>query len=211
MPKAESLNNDLILDTTTELLRRYGPDKTSVVDVAKALGVTHGSLYRYFPDKAALFDAVMRRWLPVFSGNLPAIAAKDTPADERLHEWLMALIRIKHNVAKSDPEMFAKYHQIAERSHSVIREHIDELVGQIRQIIEDGNKAGLFNVSDTEQEARTVFSSTVYYHHPYHVLQQLDRSVDDEAERLVGLVVEGLKGDTADSELQRRSETSFVS
>ena len=193
MAKTESLTNDLILDTTIELLRRYGPDKTSVVDVAKALGVTHGSLYRYFPDKAALFDAVMRRWLPVFTGNLPEIAAKDTPADERLKEWLLALIRIKHDVAKSDPEMFAKYTQIAERSHMVIKEHIDELVGEIRQIIEDGNRAGVFKMQDAEQEARAVFSSTVYYHHPYHVLQQLEHPIDDEAERLVTLVVEGLR------------------
>lgn len=193
MAKTESLTNDLILDTTIELLRRYGPDKTSVVDVAKALGVTHGSLYRYFPDKAALFDAVMRRWLPVFTGNLPEIAAKDTPADERLKEWLLALIRIKHDVAQSDPEMFAKYTQIAERSHAVIKEHIDELVGVIRQIIEDGNKAGVFKVRDADQEARAIFSSTVYYHHPYHVLQQLKRPIDDEAERLVMLVVEGLR------------------
>lgn len=193
MAKTESLTNDLILDTTIELLRRYGPDKTSVVDVAKALGVTHGSLYRYFPDKAALFDAVMRRWLPVFTGNLPEIAAKDTPADERLKEWLLALIRIKHDVAKSDPEMFVKYTQIAERSHTVIKEHIDELVGVIRQIIEDGNKAGVFKVRDADQEARALFSSTVYYHHPYHVLQQLKRPIDAEAERLVTLVVEGLR------------------
>ena len=75
----------------------------------------------------------------------------------------------------------------------MIKEHIDELVGEIRQIIEDGNKAGVFKVRDAGQEARAIFSSTVYYHHPYHVLQQLKRPIDAEAERLVTLVVEGLR------------------
>ena len=48
---------------TEEVLRRYGPAKATVVDVAKALGVSHGSVYRHFATKAALREAVTRRWL----------------------------------------------------------------------------------------------------------------------------------------------------
>jgi AcrR family transcriptional regulator len=33
------------------------------VDVAQALGVSHGVVYRHFPSKAALRDAVTERWL----------------------------------------------------------------------------------------------------------------------------------------------------
>ena len=43
-----------------DVLRRFGPEKATVVDVARALGVTHGSVYRYFPSKAALRDAVVQ-------------------------------------------------------------------------------------------------------------------------------------------------------
>ena len=45
------------------MLRRFGPAKTTVVDVARALDVSHGSVYRHFPSKAALRDAVTERWL----------------------------------------------------------------------------------------------------------------------------------------------------
>ena len=37
-----------ILDATEQVLRRYGPDKATVVDVARRLGVSHGSVYRHF-------------------------------------------------------------------------------------------------------------------------------------------------------------------
>ena len=43
-----------ILEATEEVLRRHGPAKATVVDVARALGVSHGSVYRHFRTKAVL-------------------------------------------------------------------------------------------------------------------------------------------------------------
>ena len=45
----EILTPERILDAAEEVLRRFGPTKTTVVDVARALGVSHGSVYRHFP------------------------------------------------------------------------------------------------------------------------------------------------------------------
>lgn len=193
MPKTDQLNTDLILDTTTDLLRRYGPDKTSVVDVAKALGVTHGSLYRYYPDKAALFDAVIQRWLDELSRPLPAVAARQSAADSRLKEWLLTLIKIKQTSAQKDPEMFAKYYQIAEGAHKVIGEHIKDMVNQVAGIISDGNKAGIFQVKDPGHTAVSIIHATAYYHHPYHVLQRIGHPYETESSKLVDILIDGLR------------------
>ncbi len=50
----EALTPDRILDAAEDVLRRYGPAKATVVDVARALGVSHGSVYRHFPSKAEI-------------------------------------------------------------------------------------------------------------------------------------------------------------
>jgi len=57
------LSKEQIMDTAEQVLRRFGPDKTSVLDVARALQVSHGTLYRHFSSKAALREAVTERWL----------------------------------------------------------------------------------------------------------------------------------------------------
>src|SRR5215475_14032021 len=46
-----------ILDAAEVVVRRHGPGKTNVVDVARELGQTHASVYRYFTSKAEMFDA----------------------------------------------------------------------------------------------------------------------------------------------------------
>jgi AcrR family transcriptional regulator len=66
-----ALTADDILIAAEEALRRFGPDKATVVDVARALGVSHGSVYRHFASKAVLRDAVAHRWLARVEEPLP--------------------------------------------------------------------------------------------------------------------------------------------
>ena len=54
MRAGAALDEDSILAATEDVLRRYGPSKATVLDVARALGVSHASVYRHFPSKTAL-------------------------------------------------------------------------------------------------------------------------------------------------------------
>src|SRR5437763_16234439 len=108
-----ALTRERILDAAEDVLRRFGPAKANVVDVARALGVSHGSVYRHFPSKAALRDAVAEQWLARLAAPLAAVAAERGPAAERLRHWLDLLIACKRRKARSDPELFATYCAIA--------------------------------------------------------------------------------------------------
>src|SRR5437588_3246049 len=101
------LTAEQILRTTEEVLRRYGPSKATVVDVARALGVSHGSVYRHFRTKAALREAVTARWLDQFHAKLQRIADGIEPPPMRLRAWLSELFAAKRRKAGEDPELFA--------------------------------------------------------------------------------------------------------
>src|SRR3569833_155027 len=61
--RGEPLDAETIVSAAEEVLRRHGPEKATVLDVARVLGVSQGSVYRHFPSKMALREAVIRRWL----------------------------------------------------------------------------------------------------------------------------------------------------
>src|SRR6187402_2359986 len=94
-----ALTPERILEAAEEVLRRYGPAKATVVDVARALGVSHGSVYRHFPSKAALRDAVVERWLARSGAPLAKIAADKGKASKRLRRWFDTLIAGKRQKA----------------------------------------------------------------------------------------------------------------
>ena len=50
-----------ILQTALALFARRGYEAVSISDIAEALGVTKGALYRHYLSKRAIFDSILRR------------------------------------------------------------------------------------------------------------------------------------------------------
>ncbi len=113
---AEALTGEAILVATEEVLRRYGPVKATVVGVAKALGVGHGSVYRHFPAKAALREAVTRRWLDAVHEELEAVLGQHVDAAVKLKGWLQALFDKKRRSHTEEPELFATFTVLVKES-----------------------------------------------------------------------------------------------
>lgn len=134
------LTREAILDAAEQVLRRYGPEKTSVVDIAKFLQVSHGSLYRHFPSKAALREAVTERWLynSILLPLREVAEKREGSAEEGLRLWFETLISYKRKYAVEEPEMFAMYAAVTLEAEELIRVHIDGLVSQIQSILEYG-------------------------------------------------------------------------
>ena len=147
---AETLTAARILEAAEDVLRRYGPAKANVVDVARALQVSHGSVYRHFGSKAALRDAVAERWLAGISAPLEAIAAESAPAPDRLGRWLDLLVESKRSRALADPELFATYVGLAADARGVVKAHVETLVDQLARIISDGVAEGAFQASNAK-------------------------------------------------------------
>ena len=186
------LTRERVLATAEDVLRRYGPAKATVVDVAQALGVSHGSVYRHFASKAELRDAVLRGWLERVSAPQQAIADSRAAPPRRLRHWLTALRDTKRGKLSSDPELFATYGVLAGEAREVVDEHVGGLIGQIAQIVEAGKASGDFRPLETKATATAIFHATARFHHP-SMAQHWSGSGEDAAfETLLGLLLQGL-------------------
>ncbi|HSM79598.1 MAG TPA: TetR family transcriptional regulator [Bryobacteraceae bacterium] len=190
------LTRERVLDAAEDVLRRFGPPKATVVDVARALGVSHGSVYRHFPSKAALRDAVAERWLSRVSQPLAAIAAENGPAPERLRRWLDTLIAFKRRKVLDDPEMFANYLEIAAGARDVVKGHVEALSGQVAQIIRDGMNRGEFAATDPSSSGKAIFEATARFHHPAHAREWTEPDLDSHFEAVWALLLRGLTADS---------------
>ena len=191
MPEV-ALTSERILEAAEDILRRYGPAKATVSDVARALGVSHGSIYRYFANKPALRDAVIERWLDTTTEPLIGISQEDGPALERLHRWLRSLIAAKHRRALDDPEFFATYLELMAEAREVVRAHVEALVAQVTHIIADGCAQGAFTVDDPAVAGRAVLQATARFHSPVFAKEWQNPAIDAEFEAVWALIAAGL-------------------
>jgi AcrR family transcriptional regulator len=187
------LTPERILEVTEDVLRRFGLAKATVVDVARALDVSHGSVYRHFPSKASLREAVAKRWLDRVNAPLLKIAEGSGPAPARLERWLRTMIAIKHKKVSEDPEMFATYLTLAQEACKVVSAHKEGLVDQVAHILSDGVKQGAFQIADVKASARALFDATARFHHPAHSEEWSDPALSTRIDALLSLLLRSLE------------------
>ncbi|WP_009478537.1 TetR/AcrR family transcriptional regulator [Rhodococcus sp. JVH1] len=68
--RRSALRTERILTAAGKLIGQHGPDALSTTRLAKEAGVSVGSIYRYFVDREAIFDAVLQRNLDMLIDRL---------------------------------------------------------------------------------------------------------------------------------------------
>ena len=63
-----------IVETAFALFRRFGYAKTAVADIASELGMSPANVYRFFPSKIAIVQAICQRCLSQLDDKIWAVA-----------------------------------------------------------------------------------------------------------------------------------------
>lgn len=183
------LTQDQILLAAEEVLRKFGPRKTTVVDVARSLGVSHGSVYRHFKSKADLHEAIIAKWLESVIEPLAIISKSKQNPKKRLRCWFETLNAIKQSKAENDSEMFESYTILVQASDkAIVSKHLGILIEQIESILEAGKALGVFNIEDCQSVAKALFSATYKFHHPLHVDEWQQTGIDTEFDEMYQLL-----------------------
>jgi AcrR family transcriptional regulator len=191
-PADAPLTRDRILAAAEDVIRRYGPAKATVIDVARALGVSHTAVYRHVATKAELRDLVVGRWVEATMPPLRKIAAATSPAPQRLRQLIDALIAVKRRRATEDPELFSAYRTLGAEASSVIAAYIAELTGLVAEVINSGVQQGTFRTVDPVATGRAVLVATCKFHHPAHAAEWSDSAIDAMYNGVWQLLMDGL-------------------
>jgi AcrR family transcriptional regulator len=188
----EVLTADRILEAAEDVLRRYGPAKATVVDVARALGVSHGSVYRHFPSKAALRDAVVERWLARSGTPLAKIAAEKGKASKRLRRWFDAMIAGKREKALGDTELFATYSALTKDAREILKAYGERRFAELESMLAEGIASGEFRRVDPKVTALALWNATTRFYNPAHSAEWTQPGVDAAFDELWKLLMQGL-------------------
>jgi AcrR family transcriptional regulator len=186
------LNREQILATAEDVIRRFGPAKATVVDVARALGVSHAAVYQHVATKAELRSLVVSRWVEATMLPLRAIVAESGPAPQRLRRFFDTLIAVKRRRATQDPELFTAYRTLAADAQPAVAAHLAELIGLTATIIRAGVKEGTFRAVDPMAAGRAVLMATSRFHHPAHAAEWTAPDIDTAFNDVWRLLMNGL-------------------
>lgn len=100
-----------ILDAAVAQAEDFGLRRFTIDDVARRVGVSRVTVYRYFPKKERLIEAVLLRELRRFLANVEAAVAPYETLEERLVEGFVFALsslrehRLLNRIMRTEPEL----------------------------------------------------------------------------------------------------------
>lgn len=161
-----------IIAAAERSFREIGYQKTTVADIARALGMSPANVYRFFDSKRAINEAVVGRLTREVEALITTIAAAPgLTAAERVS----AIVRALHRDCAERCEAYPRMHEMVEaamtESWAVCRDHVDRIGAVFARVIGEGARSGEFAVADPATAAACVHAAIVRYCHPVLVAQ----------------------------------------
>src|SRR5271163_3273439 len=165
----ETLTSEKILDVARDQVRRFGEAKTNVVDIARALGTSHTTIYRRFRSKAEVFDAIVAEAMQDEEELARTFVDSEGAASERLEGLVLALHKRKVKRFANDPEVYQLYRRVVDERPRLIHDYAARMTRLVAMILADGVRRKEYKIDDIGAAAEVVRDAVTVYVHPAHV------------------------------------------
>ncbi|CAN7649354.1 TetR/AcrR family transcriptional regulator [Phenylobacterium sp. LjRoot225] len=181
-----------ILDAAQRLYESIGFDKTTIGDVARELGMSPANLYRSFPNRQAIDEAIARRKLSAIEDAAWTAARGGGDAGAALRRLSLAVLRETRRLMFSEQRMHHLCAVAARERWPVVDAYLDGLRGAVRHVVMEGQRSGAFRKADAEALADTVGAALTKVWHPYMLEVFADEDLEATSDRICDLLVSGL-------------------
>ncbi len=184
-----------IIDVAEEHFRRVGYAKTAVADLADALGMSPANIYRFFPSKSAINEAICLRLLSEVHEMIDAIVAAPAPAAGRLKRLIVDLHRFNRSRFIGERRVHEMVEVAMEENWAAVEAHLRFVVERIGMVIGQGVASGEFRPCDVPATALTVKNACACLLHPMMIAECMrhGRDMDEQAERVASFSVDALR------------------
>jgi AcrR family transcriptional regulator len=174
-------NYQRLVDAAVAMFAERGADDVSLEEIARRAGVGIGTLYRHFPTRQALLEAVYRDQVEGMRAKADKLLLSDSPGDA-LAEWLRALAAFsatKRSLTSALLETLGKDSELLSACSAVIWGAADELLARAKE-------AGAVRPdADGRDLIRLV--------HAVNLAAQHSPTDPGQPARLIGIILDGLK------------------
>lgn len=164
-----------IADAAEALFRQIGYQKTAVADIAKACAMSPANVYRFFPSKSAINEAITLRLLNIVGSELETLSTGEGSAAQRLRATARHLYL-------RDVELFFTEKRMHDMVGAAMSEHWGVIEGFIARVLavwegllREGMVSDEFRPLDPAATAMTLKHCLMLWTHPILLADCLGR------------------------------------
>jgi AcrR family transcriptional regulator len=181
-----------IVKAANEHFRRYGYNKTTVADLANAIGLSTAYIYKFFESKQAIGEAVCAASLGEIASDLRKIARQPKSAAERLRAMYQSVTRQSAELYFNERKLHEIVITACSEKWRPVREREEAMLELIRELVTEGREKGEFErKTPLEETCRAILQTMEPFWHPRLLEEHLD-DLDERAAAMANLVLRSL-------------------
>lgn len=190
---AEKDTSAQIVAAARKRFQHFGYGKTSMAEIAGDCGMSPGNLYRFFPGKLDIAEAIATDEYKAHLERLTRLAAKpDRSVREKLRDLLVEGLRRTYARLEKDPRALELARVIAAE-----RPDFSDWMSACERklmvdLMEEAERRGEFSVADKAFTAEAIQSATLKFRVPQLWSQVSLARLEKELDGVLTLLLEGL-------------------
>jgi AcrR family transcriptional regulator len=181
-----------ILLAAWDHFRQLGFRKTTIADIASALGMSSANIYRFFASKDALTEAICRNLLGGLSQTVHAAAAAPGSAAERIAAIMMILHRNHRDQMTHEKRVHEVVAVAMEENWGAIEEFLHNCDILIGELVAEGQATGEFGPGDPALLGKRTMDACAGILHPTLIAECSGDDVDGDAQEVVAFALRAL-------------------
>jgi len=182
-----------IVDAAKKRFSHFGYGKTTMAEVAADCCMSPGNLYRFFPGKLDIAEAIATEDYERHLASLRKLAVtpgRDTR--QRLHDLLFEELRRTYNKLEKDPRAYEMASVIAHERPQFANWMLSKEREILVELLEEAERRDEFSCEDKEHVAEMIQSATMKFRYPQLWSKLTLPALERELEGVLKLLTNGV-------------------
>lgn len=183
---------DQVIEAATRHFGHYGYEKTTVSDLAKAIGFSKAYIYKFFDSKQAIGEVICSNRLAMIMQIVNAAIDQAPTASEKLRRLFRSISEAGSDLFFHDRKLYDIAAVASRDQWPSVQAHELRIRAIIQQILVDGREAGEFErKTPLDEAANAIFLILRPYVNAAQLQYNLD-TVSEAAAHLPALILRSL-------------------
>jgi len=182
-----------ILEAARKRFLHYGYAKTTMAEIASDCSMSPGNLYRYFPGKLDIAEAICTEAGEYAVARLREVMRRPSrTARERLRDFLFADMKLTYDQLEYDKQVFEMARVVASERPQFANRLLALNRALLSEILAAGNASSEFFIEDVIFTAEMLQSATMKFRYPQLHSKLPYEKLERELDGVVNLLLNGL-------------------
>lgn len=189
---AEHAVRDQIVEAAHEYFGHYGYAKTTVSDLARAIGFSKAYIYRFFESKQAIGEAIVGECVDEIFATTREAVESGRDANDKLRKFAKTVTSATMEVAFNDRKIYEVATQASSENWPPVQAYVERLQALLEDILKEGRETGQFErKTPIDETCRAIYYALLVFNDPVFLQRSSDLLPDAQTE-VVNLILRSL-------------------